>query len=273
MDHLTEVAALARGTLPPLLDLGAVPDLTPVTTPTVRVALPDGSQAQIPGVLWPNPNIWAASERRARAGAPPAIEVRRLSRRESNPLCDAWHPYGAETRPFGRHAFALFVENEPIALATAGSAHSSRVDQEIGLARANTIELTRLCRSPERKAAGSLRVILRLWRDFLAARYWTSFEETEKVALISYSLPGKAGHVYDHDGWWRARSCRQWGGGATWSSAPREGKAPEALWVYWIGGNVPEHLRAAVNRRKLENKLLAIGHSPAEARALAKAAA
>jgi hypothetical protein len=260
--HGPSLVALSGGALlpPPILDLRGIPPVTVIPSPTITIALPDGTQAQIPGAVWPETNVWAASERRARAGAPPAIEIRQLTRKESNPLCERWHPLGKETRPFGYHAFALFVKGEPLALATAGSAHSASVDKDLGLARKNTIELTRLCRAPEHtcpQAKGTLRVMLRLWRDFLAVPYWPYFEDTEKVALISYSMPGKAGHTYLHDGWECARRCRSWGGGGTWSTGARASAPPSGLFVYWLSGKRPANAAAIAARRRREWQAIA----------------
>jgi hypothetical protein len=252
---ILSLVAPSTGAPPPIIDPAAIPPLKVVPSPTITVALPNGEQAQIPGAAWPAPDLWAASERRARVGAPPAIEIRQLTRRESNPLCELWHPLGAETRPFGYHAFALFVNGEPLALATAGTTHSPSVDKALGLFRTNTIELTRLCRAPEQThpvAKGTLRVMLRLWRDFLAVPYWPYFENTEKVALISYSLPGRVGHTYIHDGWLRARGCRAWGGGGNWSRNPYD--PPEALYVYWLPGRRPPHVDAVLAKRRAERR-------------------
>ncbi len=223
----------------PPFDPSQIPALPATTAPTIAIAMPDGRQLELPGETWPKPEVWAASERRTAFGAPPAIEIRKLTRIEANRLAGDWHPLGAETRPFGYHAFALFVKGIPLALATAGSTHSATVDTALGLHRRNVIELTRLCRSPEQQAEGSLRVMLRVWRDFLALTYWPYFPDTEKVALVSYSMPGKAGHIYRHDGWERVRGCAGSGGGGTWSSAPRAGRRPEGLWVYWLRENTP----------------------------------
>ena len=226
------------------------PDLPNIVPPMLTIALPDTGQVQIPGTAWAAPDIWAASERRVRAGAPPAIEIRQLTRKESNQLAEGWHPLGAETRPFGYHAFALFVQGEPLALATAGTTHSAIVDKDLGLHRRNVIELTRLCRSSDERAKGTLRVMLRLWRDFLAVPYWPYFENTEKIALVSYSMPGKPGHVYRTDGWARARGCKSSGGGGTWSGPSRLGSvAPEGLWVYWLRGK-PANLAAVLAKRQ-----------------------
>jgi hypothetical protein len=226
--------------LPPLaLDTSLIPALARPDPPILTFGLPDGGQGQLPGHVWSRPDMWAASERRVRLGAPPAIEIRRLTRKESNVLAAAWHPLGAETRKFGYHAFALFVKGEPLALATAGSTHGPIVDTQHGLFRRNVIELTRLCRAPDRKAEGLLRVMLRIWRDFLALPYWPYFPETPKVALVSYSMPGKAGQVYRFDGWLRLRACRGSGGGGNWSSPSRTGSRPEALWAYLLNGDTP----------------------------------
>src|ERR1039458_5780198 len=123
---LLDGARALRALPPPSLDLAQIPPLQHAAPPTIGIAMPDGSQTELPGALWPEPDLWAASERRARAGAPPAIEIRRLTRAESNVLAADWHPLGAETRPFGYHAFALFLKNEPVALASAGLTRARR---------------------------------------------------------------------------------------------------------------------------------------------------
>jgi hypothetical protein len=262
VNRLTLVAgAPSCGAPPPIIDTRAIPELSPIAPSPITIALPDGNQAQLPGALWPEAELWTASERRTRAGAPPAIEIRQLTRKESNALCERWHPLGGETRPFGYHAFALFVKGEPLALATAGTSHSASVDKQLGLFRTNTIELTRLCRAPEHthpQAKGALRVMLRIWRDFLAVPYWPYFKQTEKVALISYSMPGKAGHTYIHDGWQWLRACRAWGGGATWTKLALAAtyEPPSALYVYWLPGQRPPNLAAILARRRREHLAL-----------------
>jgi hypothetical protein len=265
VETLTHLAP-RNGAPPPFINLRAVPPLAPVPSPKITIALPDDVQVQIPGVIWPDPDIWAASERRTRDGAPPAIEIRQLTRKESNVLCERWHPLGGERRLFGYHAFALFVKGEPLALATAGTSHSASVDKEFGLFRKNTIELTRLCRAPQDthpQAKGTIRVMLRLWRDFLALPYWPYFEDVEKVALISYSMPGKVGHTYTHDGWKWLRGCRAWGGGATWSSMAANYEPPSALFVYWLPGKRPANADAIEDRRVRDHRALLEGRGRA----------
>jgi hypothetical protein len=208
-----------------------VPALPHVTPPTLRVAMPDGSQRELPGVLWDNLGAWMAS---ADATQPPPINVRVLTRKEANIPVGAWHDLGPETRPFGYSAFGLYVFGELLAVATAATTASKVVDTSENLCRLNTIELTRICRSPDRKAAGVLRVMLRLFRDFLAVHYPPlNTKSLPTVALVTYSLPGKkGGDLYRFDGWVRVRNCKRSGGGGTWSSPSRG--CPEALWMYRI---------------------------------------
>lgn len=232
---LPGVERALRALSPAMIDPPAIPPLAPVEPPSISVEMPDGSTVQIPGAEWPQPDVWAASERRAVLGEPPSVQIRRLTRKEANQLAADWDPLGTETRPVGYHAFALFVAREPLALATAGSADSAIVDRSLGLRPEHCVELTRLYRSPQAEADGGLRVMLRLWRDFLAIPYLPYYEQVEKVALISYSMPGKDGDLYRHDGWQRVRACKRSGGGRTWSRLSRLGsRGPEALWVYWL---------------------------------------
>ena len=133
----------------------------------------------------------------------------------------------------------LYVAGEPLAVATAGTTVSASVERSAGLHRLNTIELTRLCRSPAPKAKGTLRAMLRLWRDFLAVPSWTFRPDVDKRALVTYSLSGKrGGDLYRFDGWVRLRSCRRWHGNGTWQHGSRAG-TPEGLFVYWLPDGHP----------------------------------
>ncbi len=237
-------------TLPPAWSASAIPPLPAIdgSPPTIRVALPDGGQAQLPGVLWPNPSVWTLGERTPRASRPP-IEIRQLTRKQANVLTGAWHDLGEETRLFSYTAFALYVQDEPVAVATAGTTVSASVEQSAGLDRLNTIELTRICRSPVPAAKGVLRAMLRLWRDFLAVPYWMFRPDVTKRALVTYSLPGKkGGDLYRFDGWVRLRPCRPWHGNGTWQHGSRVG-TPEALFVYWLpDGHEPAETAESAQR-------------------------
>jgi hypothetical protein len=104
------------------------------------------------------------------------------------------------------------------------------------LTRLNTVELTRLCRSPDHpKAQHVLRAVLRIWREFLATTWPPANKAAEPTqALVTYSLPNKAqGALYRFDGWYRLRDCKPWAGGGTRPSASRDnGVRPDALWGY-----------------------------------------
>ncbi len=219
--------------MPPLPEI----DRTP---PTIVIALPDGGQAQLPGVLWPSPHIWNLAARHHTRRSGPPVEIRQLTRTQSNVLTGAWHELGAETRRYSYTAFGLFVQGEPIAIATAGSTVSKSVEKSVGLDRGNTIELTRLARSPDPKAKGVLRAMLRLWRDFLAVPYWTFRPEIPKRALVTYSLPGKhGGQLYRFDGWQRLRACRPWHAPCGWQTGGSRCGTPEALWIYRLDNYDP----------------------------------
>jgi hypothetical protein len=242
--HQSRARQSARTTLPAtLISPAAVPPLPEIALapPAISILLPDGGQAQLPGVLWPNPTVWELAARKPVAGPAP-IEVRQLKRKQSNVLTGAWHDLGAETRLFSYTAFGLYVQGEPVAVATAGTTVSASVEQSVGLDRLNTVELTRICRSNAPHAKGVLRAMLRLWRDFLAVPYWTFRPDVEKRALVAYSMPGKqGGNLYRFDGWVRVRDCRKWHGAGTWQNGSRVG-TPEALWVYWLpDGRQPAH--------------------------------
>ena len=203
-----------------------------VARPTLRIMLPDGSQTTLPGTDWAHLDAWMAS---ADNSQPPAISFRVLTRKDVNPHLARWHDLGEDRRPYGYQAFGMFFRDELIAIATSGSTVSASVDQALGLTRLNTIELTRICNSPDPKAKHVLRAVLRIWREFLATTWPpanTAARPTE--ALVTYSLPNKGhGAMYRFDGWYRLRNCRPWAGGGTRPSASREsGVRPDALWGY-----------------------------------------
>lgn len=141
LDEVPQALAPVPFTLPTrqaLRPSAPPPALIPVP-PAISIALPDGGQAQIPGFLWPNADIWTLAERPVGAGGPP-IEIRRIDRKLSNVYTGAWHDLGAETRLFSYTAFALYVRGEVVAVATAATSVNASVDQSFGLDRQNTVE-------------------------------------------------------------------------------------------------------------------------------------
>jgi hypothetical protein len=80
-----------------------------------------------------------------------------------------------------------------------------------------------------------MRVMLRLWRDYLAGRwdYW----DAPVQAAVSYALPGKEGNLYRFDGWKLYGKCKPWAGGGehSWSNpskANEMGDGIKSLWYY-----------------------------------------
>ena len=69
--HLSPIAG-GGPTLPPPSSANAIPPLPDIdrSQPAIRVALPHGGQARLPGVLWPNPSVWTLSGRLPRTAAP-----------------------------------------------------------------------------------------------------------------------------------------------------------------------------------------------------------
>ena len=207
----------------------SVPMLAPVAwpPPAIRVALPAGGQAELPGLFWPALSIRSGGS----GSSPPPVAVVAVGRRDADPLLERWHPLGACRRPFGRQDFALVVDGRPVAVMTSASTVSASVCD--GLRRRNVVELARLARDPSEPHA--LRPALRLWREWLAPawadRYWPV------DAAVAYALPGTAGRgdLYRFDGWTRVRDCRPWSGGATWSGPSRAnaiGDGVKSLWLW-----------------------------------------
>ncbi len=201
-------------TLPPFLLSGAVgPPPLPrlrVHTPAIRVALPDGSQGELPGVLWPELARTVAAS--GGGGSAPIVGIYASDKKVANLFYDRWHDLGACHRPFGRQDFALRVGNEVVAMATSCSTVNTSVTGT--LKRRNTVDLARIAATSRHKHA--LRAMLRLYRLYLAPlwapRYWTI------DAVVAHALPGrKGGQLYRFDGWTHIRDCKKSGGGGTYS--------------------------------------------------------
>jgi hypothetical protein len=75
--HLSPTTGGALTLPPPPWSARPAPPLPDVdrSPPTIRVALPDGGQTQLPGRLWPNPSVWALTERTLRAGRPSLLSA------------------------------------------------------------------------------------------------------------------------------------------------------------------------------------------------------
>jgi hypothetical protein len=187
------------------------------TAPVIRVA---GEQLTLtfPGDLWP-----AGCDR----GQGDPLFFAPITKRQANDLLDSFgHPLGRYDRPFGYQAWGLAIDDTAVAVAMSGSTVGSRA---AGHARREVVELARIARHPDHP--GIMRVMLRLWRDYLAQRwdYWPV------RAAVSYALPGKAGNVYRFDGWKKHGTVKPSGGGGTWSrpsKAAQFGDGIKTVWSY-----------------------------------------
>jgi hypothetical protein len=72
-----------------------------------------------------------------------------------------------------------------------------------------------------------MRVMLRLWRDYLGPR-WDYWDQPVQAA-VSYALPGKEGNLYRFDGWKFYGDCKPWAGGGTWSKPSKANQMADGI--------------------------------------------
>lgn len=142
-------------------------------------------------------------------------------------LAEWAHFLGPCERPFGRHSFGLFVEQQLVAVAVSASTVSSTLG---GYERKDVVECARLCTRPGWKPM--TRVALRLWRE-IAPTLWGR-DQWPVRAVVSYAnkRAGHSGDVYRFDGW---RKVHDVDGGTTGPNATwQPGKTYDAksLWAY-----------------------------------------
>jgi hypothetical protein len=171
-------------------------------------------------MLWPAGVPWPAGQ----------VELlSEISKADANALLRHWaHPLGEWRRPFGAQYFGLAVDGEAAAVAVSGSTVGAT---SAGYKRRQVVELGRIARSPEHP--GIMRVMLRLWRDYLAQRWERNYWPV--AAAVSYALPGRAGNVYRFDGWRSVGLVKPWtyaGGYSNPSVANGIADGRKRLYVY-----------------------------------------
>jgi hypothetical protein len=169
-------------------------------------------QLALPGTLWP-----AGCDR----GQGNPIFFSEITLDQANELIEAFgHPLGPFNRSFGYQAWALAVDGKAAAVAVSGSTVGAT---SAGYKRAQVVDLARIARHPGHP--GILRVMLRLWRDYLAGRwdYWPV------QAAVSYALPGREGNLYRFDGWTFYGYCKPWAGGGTWSKPSKANEMADGV--------------------------------------------
>lgn len=173
------------------------------------------------------------------------VAVIPIEKSKGNELLDRWgHSLGPCNRPFGQDHWALVVNGCLTSVAVTASTVSPTVTDEAGRVwpRKEVAELARICTKPGENWA--TRPMLRFWREVLIHR-WTHWPVS---MAVSYATPGKAGHIYRHDGWVRVREVKRSnpGAGSTWSkpsATDTMGDGRKTLWVYrhptrWSGVDV-----------------------------------
>ena len=248
MGALTYHSRAAAPAQPPaatrLLDLPGID----ASLPDLQFVGPDGQPTPVPGGLWPDMALRAALDGAGRGR--PLFACRPLAtKREISDLLCAWsHPLHGDgesyDRPFGFQAFCLEVFGEPAAIAVSASAPNEAVFEDLG--RYNTVDLARIAASPDPRFANCLRAVLRWWREFLAP-LWTVYRGGWDIdAAVSYSLPGKAGHLYRADGFRKVAERRvkqrNSGGRQGASRAAKIAATPDLVMGVWVW-RYPQPLR------------------------------
>jgi len=171
-----------------------MPTEAAVIAPPIAVASAEG-QLMLEDMLWPAGVPWPKGQ----------VELlAEISKADANALLRHWnHPLGEWRRPFGAQYFGLAVDGQAAAVAVSGSTVGAT---SAGYRRREVVELGRIARSDEHP--GIMRVMLRLWRDYLAERWERDYWPVK--AAVSYALPGKAGQTFRMDGWTFHGLCKPW---------------------------------------------------------------
>lgn len=187
--------------------------------PPLAVDSPEG-QLVLDEMLWPAGLPWPEGQ----------VELlAEISKPDANALLREWsHPLGPWARPFGAQYFGLAVNGEAAAIAVSGSTVGAT---SAGFKRREVVELGRIARAPQHP--GVMRVMLRLWRDYLAQRWERDYWPVK--AAVSYALPGKTGNLYRFDAWKCLGTVKPWtyaGGYSNPSAANAIGDGLKRLYVY-----------------------------------------
>lgn len=177
-------------------------------------------QLALPGMLWP-----AGSKR----GQGDPLFFEKITKDQANELIASFgHPLGDYNRSFGYQAWGLAIDGKAVAVTVSGSAVGNT---SAGYSKYEVVDLARIARHPDHP--GVMRVMLRLWRDYLAGRwdYW----DTPVHAAVSYALPGKEGNLYKFDGWKLWGKCKPWAGGGeqSWSKPSKANDMDDGIKTLW----------------------------------------
>lgn len=222
-----------------------------VSPPPLVVALPNGDTTRLPGHTWPQLAYRSANHQsRYPLGGGLLVGMLEISKSEASDLLiefahpmhtpNAEHPAGLPyTRGWCFRGWALVVGGDAVGVVVSADPSAPVVDSTRGLHRRNTVDLARIARSPSERHEHCLRALLRLWREYAAPLYAEYRHVDHVTAAVTYSLPGKAGHIYRADGWRKIRSRKPSRGGGGWSKGSRVASLGDAgdelgtwLWEY-----------------------------------------
>lgn len=153
---------------------------------------------------------------------------------EANALLEEWDHYlGPVERPFPpTDAYVLELEGDPIGVATSDGIVG---DTSAGYARAECVELSRLCIRPGDSWA--TRVLLRLWRERCGPR-WSCVKPRAglpPLAAVAYSKNDRhEGRIYRFDGWTRVTTTAGSSGGGQWSRKRAKNDAANGAKTLWL---------------------------------------
>jgi hypothetical protein len=154
-----------------------------------------------------------------------------VSLAEANALLSEWgHYLGPVIRPFRSEAWALDLDDRPVAVAVSCSIVSEQV---AGYGKAEVVELARLC-SADRVWT---RIMLRLWREVCAPRWQSPSPRAglPPLAAIAYSQNARHdGTIYRFDGWSKLTDKAGSSGGGAWSRPRYAGDAVHGRKTLWI---------------------------------------
>jgi hypothetical protein len=139
--------------------------------------------------------------------------------------------------------FRMDVLGRPAAIVSLASSPNEWVSKKHGLGRYDCVDLSRICRSPDRRDEFCLRAVLRLAREYLVPLYPIRYPKKWSIvkAACANSLPGtpssklevRAG-MYRFDGWERLRLARAKNGGGKRGKPSRAADMDDGLVGLWV---------------------------------------
>ncbi len=211
--------------------------------PPILLGGDGGRQDRLPGECWP-----ALAVTQFQQPGRPVIAWWEIEEDEAVRFLVDWQhklhlnsePY---KRPFGTMWFRMDVLGRPAAIVSLASSPNEWVSKKHGLGRYDCVDLSRICRSPDRRDEFCLRAVLRLAREYLVPLYPIRYPKKWSAvkAACANSLPGtpssklevKAG-MYRFDGWERMRLAPARSGGGKRGKPSKAAAIDDGLIGLWV---------------------------------------